>query len=126
MQRRALSAPTPRKLLATGAAYISHVRRTVYKHTIEEDEAEQARAEARRRALEQNGDENGSDDLGIGDEEESIDLLLLDPKEWKVRWFPLYVKLLYVNFFAETRPLQSSRFIALKIQSHRRADQGDP
>lgn len=25
------------------------------------------------------------DDLGVGDEEESPDLLLLDPKEWKVR-----------------------------------------
>ena len=25
------------------------------------------------------------DDLGVGDEPESPDLLLLDPKEWKVR-----------------------------------------
>jgi DnaJ homolog subfamily C member 2 len=25
------------------------------------------------------------DDLGVGDEPESSDLLLLDPKEWKVR-----------------------------------------
>lgn len=28
---------------------------------------------------------NGEDDLGVGDEEESPELALLDPKEWKVR-----------------------------------------
>lgn len=27
---------------------------------------------------------NGEDDLGVGDEEESPELALLDPKEWKV------------------------------------------
>ena len=36
----------------------------------------------RRRNLEQEGDE--VDDLGVGDEEETEDILLLDPKEWKV------------------------------------------
>lgn len=35
----------------------------------------------RRRNLEQEADE---DDMGVGDEEETEDLLLLDPKEWKV------------------------------------------
>ncbi|KAF8581814.1 DnaJ-domain-containing protein [Ramaria rubella] len=78
------SAPIMRKLLPTGLAYQAHVRRTLHKRTIDEDEVEEAKA-ARQRALENsNGDDkNGTDDLGVGDEEETVDLLLLDPKEWK-------------------------------------------
>jgi DnaJ family protein C protein 2 len=30
---------------------------------------------------------NGEDDLGVGDEEESEELLMQDPKEWKVSHF---------------------------------------
>lgn len=67
-----------------GAAYIAHVRRTVHKRTFDEDEAEEARQLRER----MNGDNtaNGENDLGVGDEVEGVDLLLLDPKEWKVRW----------------------------------------
>jgi DnaJ homolog subfamily C member 2 len=80
------AAPIRRRLLPTGAAYHAHVRRTVHKRTFDEDEVAQAE-EARRRAQSNvNGDDkNGTDDLGVGDEEETVDLLLLDPKEWKVQ-----------------------------------------
>ena len=83
------AAPIKRRLLPTGAAYQAHVRRTVHKRTFDEDEIAQA-DEARRKAQSYaNGDDkNGGDDLGVGDEEETVDLLLLDPKEWKVQSLP--------------------------------------
>lgn len=58
----------------------------MHKRTLDEDERAQ-QEEARRKAeSDLNGDDkNGADDLGVGDEEETVDLLLLDPKEWKVR-----------------------------------------
>ena len=45
------------------------------------------RAEEERKRLEALNGTGASveDDLGVGDEEETEDLLLLDPKEWKVR-----------------------------------------
>ena len=49
--------------------------------TFEEHDKHVEEAEKRRRNLEQEADED--DDLGVGDEEENEDLLLLDPKEWK-------------------------------------------
>jgi DnaJ homolog subfamily C member 2 len=83
--RSSQTAPIKRRLLPTGAAYQAHVRRTAHKRTFDEDDIAQAE-EARRRAENSlNGDDkNGADDLGVGDEEETVDLLLLDPKEWKV------------------------------------------
>jgi DnaJ family protein C protein 2 len=33
---------------------------------------------------------NGEDDLGVGDEQESEELLTQDPKEWKVRRLFIY------------------------------------
>ena len=41
--------------------------------------------EERKRLEDINGNGNGEDDLGVGDEEETEELLSLDPKEWKVR-----------------------------------------
>lgn len=82
-QASTISAPAPRKLLATGPAYFAHVRRTVHKRTIDEDEAILEEEEAQRRAAAANGDDDGADDLGVGEEEETVDLSLLDPKEWK-------------------------------------------
>jgi len=72
-----------RKLIPAGSAYIAHVRRTLqnlsfdaYDELIEQDRL-------RDEALRADG-LNGEDDLGVGDEEESPQLSLLDPKEWKV------------------------------------------
>ena len=49
--------------------------------TFEEHDKHIEEEQKRRRNLEQEADE---DDLGVGDEGETEDLLLLDPKEWKV------------------------------------------
>ena len=50
--------------------------------SFEEHDKHVEEEQKRRRNLEQEAD--GEDDLGVGDEEESGELLLLDPKEWKV------------------------------------------
>jgi len=54
----------------------------VHDLSFEEHDKHVEEAQKRRRNLEQEADED--DDLGVGDEEETEDLLLLDPKEWKV------------------------------------------
>jgi DnaJ homolog subfamily C member 2 len=53
----------------------------VHDLSFEEHDKHVEEEQKRRRNLEQEADE---DDLGVGDEEETEDLLLLDPKEWKV------------------------------------------
>jgi DnaJ family protein C protein 2 len=53
----------------------------VHDLSFEEHDKHVEEEKKRRRNLEQEADE---DDLGVGDEEETEDLLLLDPKEWKV------------------------------------------
>lgn len=69
--------------MPVGSAYVAHVRRVLNKHTFEEEDrvAEQWKQRAALAAAGLGGD----DDLGVGDEEETEDLLSLDPKEWKVR-----------------------------------------
>jgi len=70
-----------RKLIPVGPAYLAHVRRVVHDLSFEEHDKHVEEAQKRRQNLEQEADE---DDLGVGDEEETEDLLTLDPKEWKV------------------------------------------
>lgn len=70
-----------RKLIPVGPAYLAHVRRTVHDLSFEEHDKHLEEEQKRRRDLEQEGYEE--DDLGVGDEEETEDLLSLDPKEWK-------------------------------------------
>jgi len=65
-----------------GPAYLAHVRRIVHDLSFEEHDRHVEEEQRRRRNLEQEGDDE--DDLGVGDEEETEDLLSLDPKEWKV------------------------------------------
>jgi DnaJ family protein C protein 2 len=54
----------------------------VHDLSFEEHDKHVEEVEKRRRNLDQEADED--DDLGVGDEEETEDILLLDPKEWKV------------------------------------------
>lgn len=80
----------------------------MHKWTIEEDEAAEAEKEALKRAAAANGDTDGVDDLGVGDEEETPDLSLLDPKEWKVSYYDLRMDVEDVAdtlAIVETRPL---------------------
>lgn len=75
-----------RTLLPVGPAYLAHVHRAV--HNLSFEEHDKHAEEARKRLDELNGvGLNGEDDLGVGDEEESAELLLQDPKEWKVCGF---------------------------------------
>ncbi|KAG6336394.1 hypothetical protein ID866_2688 [Astraeus odoratus] len=71
-----------RKLLPAGAAYLAHVKRTINNLSFEEYDTQVEEEQKRQDALNAEG-LNGEDDLGVGDEEESPELLLLDPKEWK-------------------------------------------
>ena len=72
----------PRTLIPVGPAYLAHVRRSVHNHSFEEhDKAEEERRARWQAHAEADGIE---DDLGVGDEKETPDLLALDPKEWKV------------------------------------------
>jgi hypothetical protein len=77
-----ITAFVERKLIPVGPAYLAHVRRTVHDLSFEEHDKHVEEEQKRRRDLEQEGYEE--DDLGVGDEEETEDLLSLDPKEWKV------------------------------------------
>ncbi|KAG8718170.1 hypothetical protein FRC09_013066 [Ceratobasidium sp. 395] len=74
---------TQRTLHPAGPSYLGHVRRATSKLTFEQDDAAQAEELARQRA-ELDGDEADEEKYrGIGDDEESEDLLMRDPKEWK-------------------------------------------
>lgn len=53
-------------------------------HNLTFDEHDKHAEEERKRLEGLNGDGAIQDDLGVGDEEEAEELLLLDPKEWKV------------------------------------------
>jgi hypothetical protein len=71
-----------RRLLPVGPAYLAHARRVLGNKTFAEEDEEEALKIA-------NGAEDDAeglikDDLGVGDEPETPDLLLLDPKDWKV------------------------------------------
>jgi hypothetical protein len=74
-------------LLPAGSAYLAHVRHQVHNLSFDEIDKHAEEERLRLEALNGNG-VNGEDDLGVGDEEESETLLMLDPKEWKVS--PIY------------------------------------
>ncbi|KAI0826068.1 hypothetical protein BC629DRAFT_1603895 [Irpex lacteus] len=71
-----------RRLIPAGSAYLAHVKRAVHNLSFEEHDKHAEEERKRLEALYGNGT-NGEDDLGVGDEEETEDLLTLDPKEWK-------------------------------------------
>jgi DnaJ homolog subfamily C member 2 len=76
-----VTALVERRLLPVGPAYLAHVRRVIHDLSFEEYDK---REEERTRLQSLNGSAEIEDDLGVGDEEETEDLLLLDSKEWKV------------------------------------------
>ncbi|KAH7925331.1 DnaJ-domain-containing protein [Leucogyrophana mollusca] len=79
---KSVSPLVQRKLIPAGAAYLAHVRRSINKLSFEEYDRHVEDERKRQEALNADG-LNGEDDLGVGDEEESPELLLLDAKEWK-------------------------------------------
>ncbi|KZT01331.1 DnaJ-domain-containing protein [Laetiporus sulphureus 93-53] len=79
---KSISPLVERKLLPVGPAYLAHVKRAVHKLTFEEHD-KHAEDERKRLEVLHGAGINGEDDLGVGDEEETEELLSLDPKEWK-------------------------------------------
>ncbi|KAF8318823.1 DnaJ domain-containing protein [Cantharellus anzutake] len=79
---RTISVPKPRVLLPVGHGYYAHARRTVHRRTLDQDLDEQEAERLKNESSKANGLEI-EDDLGVGDEPESRDLLALDAKEWK-------------------------------------------
>lgn len=73
-----------RILLPVGPAYVNHLRLSLHHshsfHSLDKYTAVEKERIARLTA----GDVIAEDDLGVGDEEETNELLNLDPKEWKV------------------------------------------
>ncbi|KAM6501048.1 DnaJ domain containing protein [Amanita muscaria] len=81
-----LSLPHPsghRVLIPAGSAYLNHLRLlNQHNHSFDALDSE-IEAEEQRRAALRNDTANGEDDLGVGYEPETEELLSLDPKEWK-------------------------------------------
>ncbi|KAG8215972.1 hypothetical protein J3R82DRAFT_7955 [Butyriboletus roseoflavus] len=71
-----------RKLLPAGSAYLAHARRALYNLSFDAYDKLIEQDQLRIEALRADG-LNGEDDHGVGNEEESPELSLLDPKEWK-------------------------------------------
>lgn len=80
---KSISKPQPITLIPAGHGYLAHARRTINQHSF--DDEDRIKEEAARKEREASkGAEGGEDDLGVGDEAENSDLLLSDPKRWKV------------------------------------------
>jgi hypothetical protein len=80
-RRPARAEPIQRTLLAAGPSYAEHARRAAKNLSFDAHDAHLAAEAARLAALA--GPEAAEDDLGVGEEEESLALRELDPKEWK-------------------------------------------
>lgn len=79
-QPSSLSAPVQQSLEPVGSAFLAYKRRELNSLSFAQDDksiADQLAAEAASNAV------NGDDDAGVGDEQESEELLERDPKEWK-------------------------------------------
>ncbi|KAF8900155.1 DnaJ domain-containing protein [Gymnopilus junonius] len=81
-----ISAPHPsghRTLLPVGPAYLNHLRLSLH-HAHSFSSLDKHLAAERERLAALHGDDVAAeDDLGVGDEKETDELLNLDPKEWK-------------------------------------------
>ncbi|KIY69893.1 hypothetical protein CYLTODRAFT_435893 [Cylindrobasidium torrendii FP15055 ss-10] len=78
-----LSPISKRKLLPAGPAFVNHLRLTLHNGGSFSKHDEHAAKEQERLDLLNASSSNIEDDLGVGDEPESSELLALDPKEWK-------------------------------------------
>ncbi|KAG8958841.1 hypothetical protein FRC03_008751, partial [Tulasnella sp. 419] len=78
-----LSPPKEANLIRAGPSYYAHVQRTINQWSF--DEQDKHRNDKVREHLQKKAAQNETDmdDLGVGDEPESAELLASDPKEWK-------------------------------------------
>lgn len=80
-------APQPvghRALIPAGSAYLNYLRLSLHHNYSFDALDNRLLAEEQRRIALINEATMGEDDLGVGDEPETDELLSLDPKEWKV------------------------------------------
>ncbi|KAF5372582.1 hypothetical protein D9758_005215 [Tetrapyrgos nigripes] len=79
-----IASPSTRRLLPTGPAFVSHLRLTVHHgHSFDKHDEFVEKERQRLEELQASTSKSGEDDLGVGDEPETEELLSLDPKEWK-------------------------------------------
>ncbi|KAK2460740.1 hypothetical protein APHAL10511_007210 [Amanita phalloides] len=72
-----------RTLIPAGSAYLNYIRLSLHHNYSIDALDNQLQAEQQRRLAISNETATGEDDLGVGDEPETDELLSLDPKEWK-------------------------------------------
>ena len=96
-----------RTLLPVGPAYLNHLRVSLH-HAYSFSSLDKHLAAERERLAALHGDDQaGEDDLGVGDEEETQELLKSDPKEWKVLFkFHIHLALSLTLQFLETRSIR--------------------
>ncbi|KAF5366127.1 hypothetical protein D9757_010940 [Collybiopsis confluens] len=107
--KASIAGPSTRRLLPVGPAFISHLRLTLkHQHSFE---AHDAHAEKQRQKLEefQNSFANGDDDLGVGEEPETEELLALDPKEWKKHDYYAVLGLSHLRYKATPDQIKIAR-----------------
>jgi hypothetical protein len=105
------------KLLPAGPAYLSHLRLTIkHGHSYEKHDAQLEQERQRQQEI-QNQLANGEDDLGVGEESESEELLAQDPKEWKVSICSPLDRSRCLNCL-ETRPLRCPWSFPSPIQGY--------
>ena len=97
-----------RTLLPVGPAYLTHLRVSLHHAYSFSSLDKHLTAERERLAALHGDDVAGEDDLGVGDEEETQELLKSDPKEWKVLFLlPCRPCALGLTLhFAETRSIR--------------------
>ena len=80
-----ISKPLDAKLYQVGRAYLAYAQRKLAQRSFDDDDAYQQEEMMKRM---KDGKGSGGpidDDLGVGDEMESFQLLQADPKQWKAR-----------------------------------------
>lgn len=106
-----ISQVEPVILFPAGPSYLGHVRRNLNQRSfVEDDEEESARVAAEL----ETGEEE--DDLGVGEESESEDLLASDPKDWK--HLDLYAVLGLSKFRYKATPEQIKIAHRKKVLKH--------
>ncbi|KIO27613.1 hypothetical protein M407DRAFT_243304 [Tulasnella calospora MUT 4182] len=120
-----ITKPKEATLIAAGTSYLAYAQRTLAQRSFEDDDAH--RAEQTKLGLQERGALIGvEDDLGVGDEEESPDLLVADPKKWKDLDQYAVLGLSHLRYRATDEQIKiAHRKKVLKHHPDKKANQGD-
>ncbi|KAF9078672.1 DnaJ domain-containing protein [Rhodocollybia butyracea] len=125
--KASIAGSSTHRLLPVGSAFVSHLRLTL--HHGHSFEAHDAQIEKERQRLEEleNSAANGEDDLGVGDEPESDELLNLDPKEWKKHDYYAVLGLSHLRYKATPEQIKiAHRKKVLKHHPDKKASSATP